>query len=67
MVYRADITNEAINGQKFYFGLTGTTFKERYNNHKQDVKRIKYKYNTEFTKYIWNLKIKDVRQTYMLC
>ena len=36
--------------------LAETTFKERYNKHKRDVKDIKYKYNTELTKYIWKLK-----------
>ena len=53
-IYRADVTNEANNDQKFYFGLAETAFKERYNNHKRDVKHIKYQYNTELTKCIWN-------------
>ena len=56
MVYDADVTNETNNDQKFYFDLTETTFNERYNNHKRDVKHIKYQNNTELTKYIWNLK-----------
>ena len=47
VIYRADVSNEANNDQKFYFGLAETTFKERYNNHKRDVKHIKYQYNTE--------------------
>ena len=51
-----DISNGANNDQSFYFGLAETTFKERYNKHKRDVKDIKYKYNTELTKYIWKLK-----------
>ena len=32
--YRDDASNEANNGQKFYFGLAETSFKDRYNNHK---------------------------------
>ena len=56
VIYRADVTNEANNDQKFYFGIAETTFKEPFNNHKRDVKHIKYQYNTELTKYIWNLK-----------
>ena len=61
VIYRADVTNEANNDQKFYFGLAETTFKERYNNHKRDVKHIKYQYNTELTKYIWNLKNNSIQ------
>ena len=60
-MYRADISNEANNNQKFYFGLAETTFKERYNNHKRDVKHIKYQYTTELTKYIWNLKNNSIK------
>ena len=55
-IYCADISNEANNNQNFYFGLAEPTFKECYNNHKRDVKHIKYQYNTELTKDIWNLK-----------
>ena len=61
VIYRADITNEANNDQKFYFGLAETTFKERYNNHKGDVKHIKCQYNTELTKHIWNLKNNSIQ------
>ena len=38
-----------------------TTFKERYNNHKGDLKDIKYQYNTELTKYLWNLKSNNIK------
>ena len=61
VIYCADVSNEANNDQKFYFGLAETTFKERYNNHKRDVKYIKYQYNTELTKYIWNLKKNSIK------
>ena len=47
VIYRADVSNKANNDQKFYFGLAEITFKKRYNNHKGDVKHIKYQYNTE--------------------
>ena len=50
VIYRADVSTEANNDQKFYFGVAETSFKERYNNHKQDVKQIKYQYNSELTK-----------------
>ena len=61
VIYRADVSNEANNDQKFYFGLAETTLKERYNNHKRDVKHMKYQYNIESTKYIWNLKNNSIR------
>ena len=61
VIYHTDVSNEANNNQKFYFGLAETTFKERYNNHKRDVKHIKYQYNTELTKYIWNLKNNSIK------
>ena len=34
VIYRADVSNEANDNQKFYFGLAETTFKERYNKNK---------------------------------
>ena len=63
VIYRADVcdltSNESDltnNESKFYIGLAETTFKERYNNHKKDIKHEKYKNSTELTKYIWSLK-----------
>ena len=61
VIYRADVSNGANKDQKFYFGLAETTFKERYNNHKQDAKHINYQYDTELTKYIWNLKHNNIK------
>ena len=55
VIYCADVPNGPNSNQKFYFGLPETTFKERYKNHKRDVKHIKYQYITELTKYILNL------------
>ena len=31
------------------------SFKERYGNHKKSFKNEKYKYETELSKYIWDL------------
>ena len=61
VVYCANISNEANSDQKFYFVLTETTFKDFYNNNKPDVKHIKYQYNTELTKDIWNLKNNNIK------
>ena len=35
IVYSADVSNNVDTETKFYYGLTDTTFKERYNNHKK--------------------------------
>ena len=61
IIYCDDVSNEANNDQQFYFGLAETTFKGCYNNHKWDVKHIKSHYNTELTKYIWNLKNNSIK------
>ena len=34
VIYRADVSNEVNNDQKFDFGLAETTFKEHYWDHK---------------------------------
>ena len=39
-----------------FFGLTDTTFKERYRNHKRNFEHEKYENITELAKYIWQLK-----------
>ena len=41
-LYRADVVNETIDEEKFYFGLADTTFQETYRNHR-DFKHEKYK------------------------
>ena len=56
-----DVSNEANDDQKIYFSFAKTNFKECYYNHKRDVKHIKYQYNTELTKYIWNLKNNNIK------
>ena len=61
VIHRADVSNEANNDQKFYFGLAETTFRKCFNNHGRDVKHIKCQYNTELIKYIWNLKNNSIK------
>ena len=41
--------------RKFYIGLSDTTFKERYNNHKRDFLNRRYEISTKLSKYIWSL------------
>ena len=56
LVYRADIENNSNNEKKYYLGLSETTFKERYRNHKKESNHSKYQNSTELSKYIWKLK-----------
>ena len=52
IIYQNDISSET----KFYFGLTDTPFKERFENHTRDFRHRTYSKNTEISKYIWDLK-----------
>ena len=56
VIYSADVVDDSNDGEKFYFGLADTTFKERYRNHIRDFKHEKYENSTELAKYIWQLK-----------
>ena len=41
--------------KQFYYGLTETSFKNRYGNHKRSVIHEQHKNETELLKYIWDL------------
>ena len=56
VIYRADIENDKNPDTKFYFGLTATSFKERFRNHTRDFTHKQYIKSTELSKYIWDLK-----------
>ena len=43
IVYRADVSNNKDNETKFYYGLTETSFKERYGNHKRSFRHKRHK------------------------
>ena len=60
VIYRADVINDSNDEETFYFGLAGTTFKERYRNHIGDFKHEKYENSTELAKHIWQLKRDDI-------
>ena len=44
----------------YYFGTWENTFKELYNNHKCSLRNKSREKNTEFSKYVWELKEKDI-------
>ena len=45
---------------KYYYGTCENTFKERYNNHNCSFRNKSRQKNTELSKYIWELKKKDI-------
>ena len=54
IVYQATVTTD--NSKETYVGLTDTTFKERYGNHKNSFKDSRKRHATKLSKYIWSLK-----------
>ena len=54
LIYEAKVAT--THETKYYIGLTSTTFKSRYNNHKASFTDNRKKNNTELSKYIWKLK-----------
>ena len=60
IVYRADVSNNKDNNNNnnniiFYYGLTETSLKEGYGNHKRSFVHEPHKNDTELSKYIWDL------------
>ena len=56
VIYQADVTNDVDDEYKFYYGLTETSFKERFRNHTKSFNHRQYQNETELSKYIWTLK-----------
>ena len=46
--------------KKKYFGISETEFKTRLSNHKKSFKNRIYETDTELSKYIWDLKDKNI-------
>ena len=58
IIYQATVLSVA-NGKQAtnkYIGLTGTTFKTRYSNHKADMNNIKKRNSTALSDFVWKLK-----------
>ena len=60
LVQRATVTNAVNEDMQKYIGLADTTFKERHSNHKRYFKYQKYRNCAELTKYVWELKEKNI-------
>ena len=58
VVYKATVTHG--NQTRTYIGNTGGPFKERFRNHTKSFKHQKYENETELSKYVWDLKKKNM-------
>ena len=59
VVYKAKVEYEGK--EATYIGMTGDTFKKRWNRHKTDFRYDKYRHETELSKFIWKLKDRNIR------
>ena len=58
VVYKATVKSDLH--EKSYVGLTGNTFKDRYNSHQYSFRPKSCRKSTELSKYIWDLKDKGI-------
>ena len=58
IIYQAKVSSNQGNGvrNEFYIGLTSTTFKERFGNHKTSFTHSTKRTETTLSQYIWELK-----------
>ena len=57
LVYQAEVITKKDNGIKTYIGMTATTFRDRYRNHKKSLEDIKHENDTELSKHVWKLEL----------
>ena len=50
------MSNDQTQEQKFYYGISDTPFKERYENHKKSFRHKEYSTETDLAMYCWELK-----------
>ena len=54
VIYKCHVQSSDVDKGKHYIGLTGETFKERWNGHKSSFRHEKVSKATEFSKYVWS-------------
>ena len=52
VIYQADVTNDLDDEYRFYYGLTETSFKERFGDHTKSFNHQRYQNEIELSKYI---------------
>ena len=55
IVYRAHVTNNKTDEQKYYYGISNTPFKDRYENHKTSFRHGSHLTTLDLSKYYWKL------------
>ena len=60
---RVDVTNDQTQKKKFYYGISDTPFKKRYENHKKSFRHKGYSTETYLAKYCWELRDKGTVPT----
>ena len=55
IVYRADVTNNKTDEHKYYYGISDTPLKERYENHKTSFRRRSHLPASDLSQYDWKL------------
>ena len=55
IVYRADVTNNKTDEHKYYYGISDTPFKDRYENHKTSFRHRSHLTASDLSKYYWKL------------
>ena len=55
IVYRADVTNNKTDEHKYYYRISDTPFKERYENHKTSFRHRSPLTASDLSKYHWKL------------
>ena len=55
IAYGADVTNNTIDEHKYFYGISDTTFKERYENHKTSFRNRSHRVLSDLSTYYWKL------------
>ena len=63
IVHRADVTNNKTVEHKYYYGISDTPFKERYENHRTSFRHRSHLSASDLSKYYWKLVHNDAVPT----
>ena len=55
IVYRAAVTNYKSDEHKYYYGISDTAFKDRYENHNTSFRHISHLTTSDLSNYYWKL------------
>ena len=55
IVCRGDVTNNKTDEHKYYYGISDTPFKDRYENHKTSFRHRSHLTDSDLSKYYWKL------------